>query len=172
MALDGTKSQVIRAAQSMIAQAQNAASANVAVLWQKSTETGEAFAKRLMTARTRLRTRRSILVAVCGYAVRCIAKSWRRGRRHAACDVGTSLINRQDTEVLWRQSSAGRSWSFARALIAKSLATQDQDSLHKGISEQYCRFDFTQPLSDQIELLGLNRYFCATEQHDHFAQRQ
>ena len=127
----------------------------MAVLWQRASEDSTAFAQRVATARTRLHASQ-LLVAVCGFGA--IA------RQAGVCvvempPVMLALFNGPARyRVCYGGRGAGRSWSFARALLVKSLqsririlcAREWQNSLADSVHTL---------LSDQIEALCLSRYF-------------
>jgi phage terminase large subunit len=146
--------QLKRAAEQYIARAQ-ASAGQVAALWQKSTEDGDAFAKRAMTARGRLH-HAQLLIVVCGWDVMPSTKGI------CVIELPPKMLTLFDAPARYRicygGRGAGRSWSFARALIARSLqgririlcAREFQNSIADSIHTL---------LSDQIEVLGLTNYF-------------
>ena len=147
--------QLKRAAEQYIAKAQAASAGQVVVLWQKSTEEDVAFAKRALTARTRLH-HSQLLIVVSGWDVMPSSKGI------CVIELPPIMLGLFDSPARYRicygGRGAGRSWSFARALIAKSLqqririlcAREFQNSIADSIHTL---------LGDQIETLGLTNYF-------------
>jgi phage terminase large subunit len=139
----------------MLAQYAAATSGTCAVLWQRAGEPDEATARRVTTARERLPDGR-LLIVVC--APNAIA------RAPGICivelpPVMLGLFDRPARyRVCYGGRGAGRSWSFARALLVRSLerrsrilcAREFQNSIQDSVHAL---------LSDQIEVLGLNQYF-------------
>lgn len=144
-----------RAAESFLSRHAAATSGLCAVLWQKSSEPNDGFTRRAAIARTRLHTSQ-LLVVVCAFGA--VA----RAVGIAVIELPTIMLGLFDTHARYRVCyggrGAGRSWSFARALIARALqgkirilcAREFQNSIADSIHTL---------LADQIELLGLSRYF-------------
>jgi phage terminase large subunit len=144
-----------RAAETYIARAQAASQSHVAVLWQKATQTNDAFAERVATARTRLHASQ-LLVAVCAFdAV---------GRSAGVCPVEMPpiMLGLFDKPARYRVCyggrGAGRSWSFARALIVRSLQSRIRILCAREFQNSIADSIHTL-LSDQIEALSIGRYF-------------
>jgi phage terminase large subunit len=147
--------QLKRAAEQYIAKAQAASAGQVAVLWQKSSEEDAAFAKRALTARTRLH-HSQLLIVVCGWDAMPATKG--------VCiielpPVMLSLFDRPARyRICYGGRGAGRSWSFARALIARSLQSRIRILCAREFQNSIADSIHTL-LSDQIETLGLGNYF-------------
>jgi phage terminase large subunit len=144
-----------RAAETYIARAQAASQSHVAVLWQKATESNSAFAERVATARTRLQATQ-LLIAVCAFGA--------VSRSAGVCPVEMppkmlELFNDSARyRVCYGGRGAGRSWSFARALIVRSLQSRIRILCAREFQNSIADSIHTL-LSDQIEALGLGRYF-------------
>jgi phage terminase large subunit len=127
----------------------------VAVLWQKSGEDDGAFAKRALTARRKLH-HAQLLIAVCGFDV------MERANGICVVEMPPVMLGLFDRPARYRVCyggrGAGRSWSFARALVVRSLqqririlcAREFQNSIADSIHTL---------LSDQIETLDLGSFF-------------
>jgi phage terminase large subunit len=156
MPLDATnKAALLKAAHRFIEESQATAGGTAVVLWQKADEPNDTFAARATTARTRLQITQ-LLIVVCGLAV------VRPSRGICVIELPPVMLGLFDKPARYRVCfggrGAGRSWSFARALIARSLerrvrilcAREFQNSIADSIHTL---------LSDQIELLGLGAFF-------------
>jgi phage terminase large subunit len=149
-------SDIKRAAEAVIAKANAAASSTCAVLWQKADEPDAAFAARAATARTRLQAAQ-LLVVVCGFDV------VPRGRGVCIVEMPHVMLGLFDKAARYRVCyggrGAGRSWSFARGLIALSLQSRIRILCAREFQNSIADSIHTL-LSDQIETLGLSRYFA------------
>ncbi len=147
--------QLKRAAEQYIAKAQAASAGQVAVLWQKGTEAADAFAERAVAARAKLH-HQTLLVAVCGFDV------MQKTRGICVCEMPPIMLSLFDGPARYRVCyggrGAGRSWSFARALIVRSLQSRIRILCAREFQNSIADSVHTL-LSDQIELLGLERYF-------------
>lgn len=151
----GSRTQLVNAAQNALAQYQAATQGTAAVMWQPFWEANNAFAQRVKLARSRLPDDR-LLVAVCGFG----AVTARPGI--CAVELPPIMLRLFDKPARYRVAyggrGAGRSWSFARALLVKALerkhrilcAREFQNSISDSIHTLLC---------DQIELLGLHSFF-------------
>jgi phage terminase large subunit len=144
-----------RAAETYIARASAAATATCAVLWQKQTEPDDVFAARVAAARTRLQAAQ-LLVVVSGFDV------VPRSRGICVVEIPPVMLGLFDGPARYRVCyggrGAGRSWSFARALIARSLQSRTRILCAREFQNSIADSIHTL-LSDQIELLGLQNFF-------------
>ncbi len=149
------KQALMRAAQRHIEQAQAATAAEVKVLWQRSTEDGDAFASRVMAARINLH-RDQLLVCVCAYGV--------MSRSYGVCviELPPKMLELFDSPKRYRGCYGGRgrgaSWTFTRAMIARALERKTRILCAREFQNSIADSIHTL-LSDQIELLGLSNYF-------------
>jgi phage terminase large subunit len=147
--------QLKRAAERYIAQAQASASAQVAVLWQRGGETADGFCMRVSTARRKLH-HAALLIVVCGFDV------MERAKGICVVEMPEVMLGLFDGPARYRVCyggrGAGRSWSFARALIVKSLERRIRLLCCREFQNSIADSVLTL-LSDQIELLDLGRYF-------------
>src|ERR1700722_20032311 len=106
------------AALRFIAQQQAEQHDAVAVVWQRSTEDDDCFAQRALTARGKLH-RSQLLVCVCA------KDAVPRSAGIVVVELPPVMLGLFDRPARYRGCfggrGAGRSWSFARALLVRSL---------------------------------------------------
>jgi phage terminase large subunit len=146
-----------RAAERYLERHELAAAGRVVALWQRSEEPAAAFCARALTARTRLH-HSQLLIAVCAFDVLQDFKT----QGIVVVEMPPVMLSLFEAPARYRVCyggrGAGRSWSFARALIVRSLTTririlccrEYQNSIQDSVLTL---------LADQIELLGLAPYF-------------
>jgi phage terminase large subunit len=144
-----------RAAEQYIARAQAASAGQVAVIWQKADEDSDAFAKRAAAARTRLHHSQLLIVM-------CAKDAVPRARGVCVVELPPIMLGLFDRPARYRicygGRGAGRSWSFARALIARSLQSRIRILCAREFQNSIADSIHTL-LSDQVETLGLGNYF-------------
>jgi phage terminase large subunit len=147
--------QLKRAAEKYIAQAQAMSAGQVAVLWQRGAEDNDAFYYRVNTARRKLHHSQLLIVA-------CAFDAMPKERGICIVEMPEVMLTLFDGPARYRVCyggrGAGRSWSFARALIVKSLERRIRLLCCREFQNSIADSVLTL-LADQIELLGLSNYF-------------
>ena len=133
-----SRTQIINAAQNALAQHSAATEGTVAVMWQPPWEPDIAFAQRVTTARARLPNGR-LLIAVCAFDA--VARS----TGVCVVELPPVMLRLFDKPTRYRVCyggrGAGRSWSFARALLVKAL-----EKKHRIL----CAREFQNSIADSI----------------------
>jgi phage terminase large subunit len=150
-----SRTQIINAAQNALAQHSAATEGTVAVMWQPPWEPDIAFAQRVTTARARLPNGR-LLIAVCAFDA--VARS----TGVCVVELPPVMLRLFDKPTRYRVCyggrGAGRSWSFARALLVKALEKKHRILCAREFQNSIADSIHTL-LADQIELLGLGQLF-------------
>jgi phage terminase large subunit len=153
-----SRHQLERAADAVIA-AHKAATTAPRVLWSALDERPEAFSLRIK----REAKRPGLLLAVVPHGYEALPATARRVELPPKCFRLLHPTNKRRYRVLRGGRGAAKSWSIARVLILTTLVTPERwlcaREFQKSISESAHRL-----LADQIEGLGLSRYFEVNNQ--------
>jgi phage terminase large subunit len=150
-----SRTALIAAAQNLLAQYETAVHGTVVTLWQRPGEPNTDYAARAKLARSRLPDDR-LLLAVCSFGA--IARS----QGILPVELPPKMLELFDRPARYRVCfggrGAGRSWSFARVLLVKSLERRIRVLCAREFQNSIADSILTL-LADQMELLGLSSYF-------------